>query len=200
MTRLDDGSTSKTIYLVSNGWHAGIVLQRSDINDKLLPVVTDFANNVYLEVGWGDKDFYQTPDAHLGIILKAALLPSDSVLHVVGFNQAATRYFRQSEVIKIELSAAGFERLIRSIATSFATDTSTNNTGSLIALGTGLYGNSRFYLSTESYHLFNTCNVWIARMLQSAGLEINPTTAITVEGLMSQARKLGVVLQRKVEK
>jgi len=188
---LSDELSYKTIYLVNHGWHAGIVLRRADIADKRLPVIADFSDVDYLEIGWGDKDYYQTPDAHIGIIMKAALLPTDSVLHIVGFNKTVTSYFPNSEIIGIELSATGFEKLIRRIATSFARDAA----GNLLSTGPGLYGNSHFYLSTEQYHLFNTCNVWTARLLQTTGLAMIPASAISVEDLMSQAREIGVVLQ-----
>ena len=77
------------------------------------------------------------------------------------------------------------------IAASFATD----ETGNITSLGPGLYGNSRFYLSRETYHLFKTCNVWTARVLRAAGLPMTPAGAISVENLMSQARKFGMVVQ-----
>ena len=67
--------------------------------------------------------------------------------------------------------------------------------GNAIPHGLGLYGNSRFYLSSETYHIFNTCNVWTARVLKSAGLPTVPACAIKVENLMAQARKFGVVVQ-----
>jgi uncharacterized protein DUF2459 len=54
--------------------------------------------------------------------------------------------------------------------------------------GPGLYGDSRFYPAWQQFNLFNTCNVWAARALRSAGLPIED--AITKEGLMSQARAL----------
>ncbi|MEA2079697.1 MAG: DUF2459 domain-containing protein [Pseudomonadota bacterium] len=181
----------KTIYLVSHGWHAGIVLRRADLPDSIWPAPGDFPNTEYLEVGWGDMDYYQTPDPHMGLILKAALLPTASVLHIVGFNGPVPAYFRYSEIIRIELSAAGFEQLSRTIAASFVTDEAGNTT----SLGPGLYGNSRFYLSWETYHLFNTCNVWTARALRAAGLPITPATATRVENLMSQASKCGMVMQ-----
>jgi uncharacterized protein (TIGR02117 family) len=181
----------KTIYLVSHGWHAGIVLQRAEIPDSVWPAPGDFSNAQYLEVGWGDMDFYQTPDPHMGLIIKAALLPTASVLHIVGFSGTVPAYFPFSEIIRIELSAAGFEHLARTIAASFARD----EAGHAKSLGPGLYGNSRFYLSRESYHLFNTCNVWTARALRAAGLPITPARAITVESLMSQVRKFGMVVQ-----
>ena len=180
-----------TIYLVSHGWHAGIVLRRADIPDGIWPALTGLPHTQYLEVGWGDMDFYQTADPHMGLIIKAALLPTASVLHIVAFNGSVPAYFPYSDIIRIELSSAGFEHLSRTIAASFALD----EAGNARSLGPGLYGNSRFYQSSETYHLFNTCNIWAARALRTAGLPITPTRSISVEGLMSQARKFGVVVQ-----
>ncbi len=185
----------KTIYLVNHGWHAGIVLRRADIPDNIWPKLGNFPDMEYLEVGWGDMDYYQIPDSHLGFILKAALLPTASVLHIVGFNGHVPAYFPFSEIIRIELSSAGFELLSRTIASSFALDKAGNTTSP----SPGLYGNSRFYLSRETYHLFNTCNVWTARALRTAGLPITPATATSVGNLMSQARKFGVVVQSEPE-
>ena len=135
----------KTIYLVNHGWHAGIVLRRADIPDNIWPKLGNFPDMEYLEVGWGDMDYYQIPDPHFGFILKAALLPTASVLHIVGFNDHVPDYFPYSEIIRIELSSAGFERLSRTIASSFALDKAGNTT----SLSPGRYGNSRFYLSRE---------------------------------------------------
>ncbi|WP_457670080.1 DUF2459 domain-containing protein [Thiolapillus sp.] len=186
----DDAKPRKTVYLVSHGWHAGIVVSRDDVPEDAWPILADFPDAKYLEIGWGDKDFYETPDPHAGIVLKAALLPSASVLHVVGFSDAVPRYFSRSEIIRIDLPAAGFHALIQGIGESFARDGS----GKADYLGPGLYGDSRFYLSRERYHLFNTCNAWTARRLRRAGLPIRSLRSIRVEGLMSQARKLGRVI------
>ncbi len=84
---------SKTIYLLSHGWHAGIVLQRAEIGDSVWPEPVDCPDAQYLEVGWGDMDYYQTPDPHQGLIFKAALLPTASVLHIVGFSGPVPAYF-----------------------------------------------------------------------------------------------------------
>ena len=185
----------KTIYLVSHGWHAGIVLRIADIPDSIWPALGDFANAQYLEVGWGDLDYYRTPVPHMGLIIKAALLPTASVLHIVGFNTPAPAYFPYSEIIRIDLSSASYEHLVSTLAASFSLDES----GNARSLGPGIYGNSRFYLSGESYNLFNTCNVWVARALRSAGLAITPARSTRVENLMSQARKFGVLVQSGTE-
>jgi len=180
-----------TLYLVSHGWHAGIVIPIADIAGNLGVIAEDFQDTNYLEIGWGDRDYYQTPDPNLGLILKAALLPTASVLHIVGFNEPVQSYFPHSEIISIEVSPAGFENLTDMIAASFAKDKADN----IIPLGSGLYGNSYFYLSRERYHLFNTCNVWTARILRAAGFPIRSIRAITVENLMYQTGKFGTLVQ-----
>ena len=181
----------KTIYLVIHGWHAGIVLRRAHIPADIWPASGGGADAQYLEVGWGDADYYQTPGAHIGLTIKAALLPTASVLHIVGFNGPVPAYFPYSEIIGIELTHTGFGHLVRTIAASFATDAA----GNAISIGPGLYGNSRFYRSRETYHLFNTCNVWTARALHAAGLPTTPATSIRVEDLAYRARKFGTVIQ-----
>ena len=170
-----------------------MVLRRADIQADLWPENVDFPYAEFFEVGWGDKQYYQTPDAHFGIILRAALWPTPSVLHIVGFSGAVTAYFPLSEIIEFKLSEPGFELLSLYIAESFSRD----ETGQALSLGRGLYGNSRFYLSRESYHLFNTCNVWTARALSAAGVPITPPFSITVEQLMAQAQTFGEVVRSK---
>lgn len=184
---------SKSIYLVSHGWHAGIVIKRADIPDGLWPEHKDFPDVQYLEVGWGDKDYYMTSDPHLGITLKAGLFPTASVLHIVGFSEPVKNYFARSEIVRIDLSHEGFERLCNYLNNSYAKD----DTGAAHFLGPGLYGKSRFYLSRESYHAFNTCNVWTARALQKAGCPVTPATTLTVEDLMSEVAEFGKVIQAK---
>ncbi len=167
------------IYLVSHGWHAGIVLERAAIPAGLLPEQADFPGARYLEIGWGDRDYYTRADPHAGILLKAGLWPTASVLHVVGFSEPVTKTFPHSEVIRIDLGRQGFVSLCQHLDNRFARDS-----GSAAALQSGLYGQSRFYLARDTYHLFNTCNVWTARALRTAGCPVTPAFNITVESLL----------------
>ena len=180
-----------TIYLVRHGWHAGIVIRRADIPAGVWPQHNEFPAAEYLEVGWGDKDYYTTPNPGLGITLKAGLLPTPSVLQVVGFSAPVTRYFPGSEVIRIDLSMDGLKRLCRYIQNSYARDESASSR----PLGPSLYGKGLFYLSRETYHAFNTCNAWTAKALRDAGCPIRPAANLRVETLMSNAAKFGSVIQ-----
>ncbi len=187
----DPSEPSITVYLVRHGWHAGIVVKREHIPEGVWPQHKDFPDAEYLEVGWGDRDYYMTSSPHLGITLKAALLPTASVLHIVGFSGPVTRYFPASEVIRIELTEAGFQRLCNYLENSYALDEAGHNQ----PLGPSLYGSGKFYLSRESYHTFNTCNVWTARGLREAGCPFTPAANLTVDTLMTNAAKFGTVIQ-----
>jgi len=182
---------SKSIYLVSHGWHAGIVIKRADIPNGLWPQHNDFPEADFLEVGWGDEDYYTTPDPHFGIALKAGLLPTASVLHIVGFSGPVTDSFPRNKIIRVELSYVGFEELCHQIENSYARE----NGDLSQPLGRGLYGWSRFYRSAETYHAFNTCNAWTARALRTSGCPITPVAVLTVDDLMTQVATFGTVVQ-----
>ena len=188
----DPGESSRTIFLVSQNWHAGIVIKRTDIPAGIWPQHNDVTDAEYLEVGWGDRDYYMTPSPHVGITIKAGLFPTESVLHIAGFRGSVTGFFPDSEVIQIELSEAGFQRLCSYIESSYALD----DAGRIRPLGPALYGTGQFYLSRESYHAFNTCNVWTARGLREAGFPITPSGNLTIDTLMENVAKFGVVIQQ----
>ena len=62
-------------------------------------------------------------------------------------------------------------------------------------VGIGLHGEkvSRFYLSNGEFHLFNTCNTWIAEALQSAKLDISSRGIITADNLMEKSENYRII-------
>ena len=60
------------VYLVSHDWHTGIVIRRPDIPAGLWPEAGDFPGTEHLEVGWGDRAYYQVRDPGLWTTLTAA--------------------------------------------------------------------------------------------------------------------------------
>lgn len=182
------GDPAVAIYLVSHEGHTGIVVPRAEIPAALWPEKRDFPRADYLEVGWGDRDYYMGRDQGVWGTLKAGLWPTPSVLHVVGIRGSVAGYFRESEIAELTLTREGFNRLAGYISDEY------DRVGNAPAapLGPGLYGESRFYPARESFHLFRTCNVWTARALRAGGLSVHDS--ITSEGLMSQAREIGKVV------
>jgi len=177
------------VYLVGQGWHTGIVIRRADIPQGSWPEAGDFPQAEYVVVGWGDRDYYQAPGPAGWLAVKAALAPTPSVLHVVGFRGPVAEYFRVNEVVELAVSPRGLQGLVQYIHDAHARE----GTQVVAPLGPELYGDGRFYPGREQFHLFRTCNVWAARALRAAGLPVRD--AIRRKGLMAQARRLGRLLQ-----
>ena len=189
-----DGGPRVAIYLVAHDKHSGIAVRRADIPAGLWPESRDFPQADYLEVGWGDRDYYYGRNQSWGAALRAALgSDNPSVLHIAGVRGSLTDNFPASEIIEVRLSRNGFERLVRYIHDAY------DRAGAPVAapLGPGLYADSRFYPARETFNLFRTCNVWTARGLRGAGLPVEDS--ITKDGLMSQAREIGKVIQEPRE-
>jgi uncharacterized protein (TIGR02117 family) len=186
------GAPAVEIHLVSHGYHSGIVLPREALSrladergrPALIAVGQRFAAYPFVEVGWGDEGFYRSvPDAAsltVTLALRALFMPGNaSVVHVVGLARPARETFPASEIIRIELSEEGFARLLSLLDTSFTR----GSMGRPEELGPGLYGPSLFYRGVETFHLFNVCNHWVARLLSAAGLPTAPVPAILPAGL-----------------
>jgi uncharacterized protein (TIGR02117 family) len=179
------GAPTEAIWVVDHGWHTGLVMERSAIPTGLLPEQDDFPRARYLELGWGDADFYQARDPGAWTALRAAVASRASVVHVVGLPAPPVEAFA-GEIVQVQLSRAGFDALVRFV------DEALQREGRPRApmLGRGLYGTSAFYPARGRYHLFYTCNTWIAEALRAAGAPITPAYAITAGNLMWQVRRL----------
>lgn len=189
-----DGGPRVAIYLVAHDKHSGIAVRRADIPAGLWPESRDFPRAEYLEVGWGDRDYYYGRNQGLWDALRAAFGSNNpSVLHVAGVRGPLAESFPASEIIEVRVTRDGFDRLLRYIHDEY------DRAGASAAapLGPGLYGDSRFYPARQTFNLSRTCNVWTARGLRDAGLPIEDS--ITMEGVMSQARAIGTVIQKQRE-
>jgi uncharacterized protein (TIGR02117 family) len=185
------GEATITIYVVGHGWHTGIVIRRDDIPAESWPEDRRFPTAGFLEVGWGDRAFYESPEAGMRLALKAAFNSEASVLHVAGFDPPPATYFSRGEIIAIELSSRGVQALARFVSAAYALD----GAGQPIEVGPGLYPLSRFYLATGRYSLFYTCNTWVAEALRAAGCPITPALAVTAGNLLLQAEQCGRMLR-----
>ena len=137
-----------------------------------------------MEFGWGDKVFYQAEEITAGMAIKASLWPTAAVVHAVALPEDPDAYFSRSEVHRLCLAPAGYDALLRFIVGSFRP----GEDGGLAPLGRGRYGDSQFYEAVGEYTLFNTCNTWTAKGLQSAGLAIEPTSKATASSVMRSLR------------
>ena len=183
------GELSRSIHLVSQGWHTGIVIRRADIPEDLWPEAEGFPGAEYLVVGWGDRDYYQASGPAPWLAVKAALAPTQSVLHVVGFQGPVTQQFPGRQVVELDVSLEGLRGIVQYIHDAHARD----GTQTTDAHALSQHRNGHFFPGQAKFHLLNTCNVWASRALRAAGLPVR--SSIRTKRLMAQARRLGRVVQ-----
>jgi len=176
------------IYVTSNGWHSGIVLFKPLLPRGTIPEVEDFPDALYLSFGWGDSTYYQSPTPTFGMALRAALLPTSSVVHMSGLTAHPRDVFANAEIVELHLSTEQFHRLVSYLNVTFARQTLEH--ASLKSKSRHLV--SYFYPATGMFHLFNTCNTWTARGLQQAGLPIRVSGTFSAEDLMTQVRQFAL--------
>jgi uncharacterized protein (TIGR02117 family) len=175
---------TRTIYVVSHGWHAGLFVRADEAVGQLPPLGPSLAGATYLEIGWGDAGFYQAERINSGLTLAALLLPTPSVMHVVAVRQEPAEAFPDSEIITLTVSKRGFDRMLQFVRKSFEM----NADGEPVDLGRGLYGQSRFFKGRGFYHGLHTCNVWTGRAVYATGVPVLPQISIRTEVLFAQLR------------
>ena len=172
-----------SVYLVSHGWHVGLAVRRADVSPALWPESGALGSVRFVEVGWGDADYYPAAQGHPGLALQAAFASAASVLHVAAIDEPLEQFFRGSTIVEVPLSSSGFEALTRFIHAAYARDAS----GRPIVVGAGIYGVSRFYRAEGRYRLFDNSNTWTAKALAAAGCPIDPADTVTAGSLLRWA-------------
>jgi uncharacterized protein (TIGR02117 family) len=193
--RPDAGSIE--IYVVSNGYHTGVALPRAALAEyasgrgypALIAVAQRFNRFPWLEIGWGDEEFYRkvptVGDLTLPIALRALFSPGNrSVLHVVGVPGDPVSVFASAELVAIPLSRNGFDQLLAKLDATFVPPQG----GALPDLGKGLYGPSLFYRAVGNFSVVRVCNHWIGDLLDAAGLPTTPLADTFASGLLLDLR------------
>lgn len=160
------------VWVFDHGWHAGVVVERAALETHAGPIglgwLADFPDADWFEVGWGDRGFYYEAgglaDVTVPLAAKALLWPTDSVLHVATGQGDPEWVFAGSRPVRFSLDDATQSRLIAALEAGSAGGA---------PLGPGLYGTSLFYEGKGRYHLFHTCNDWVAGVLRVAGIGVS---------------------------
>jgi uncharacterized protein (TIGR02117 family) len=189
----DDGTD---ILLVSNGYHAGLIIPvplLAEVSGRkgmsaLSQVAARFRRYDWIEIGWGDADFDRAPDAgslHWGLAFNALMgRGSGSVLHIAGIEGKPEGFFAAANLVRIAVSPAGLEQMALGIDATFALSPDAQPE----SLGPGLYGPSLFYRARGHFNLFRVCNHWLVDLLDAAGIPITPIISILPAGILSDLK------------
>lgn len=181
----------KTIYLIKQRWHTAVVFNTKDVDTLILPEVKNFQGAELIDFGWGDESFYQYPGFDWNLAYQALFYPTPSTLRIEGIYISQQQYFDISEiVVELKINNEQLKILQEYISNTIWKDES----GEVEILSTQYLDRVYFLKANGSYHLFNTCNTWLAKGLKSAGIEIKDDIILT-EQLFNEAAKVGKVLK-----
>jgi uncharacterized protein (TIGR02117 family) len=180
-----------TIYLIKQRWHTAVVFYTSEVDPIILPEIKYFAEAELIDIGWGDEAFYQHPDFDWDLAYQAIMYPTPSTLRMEGIFISMIEYFNISEiVIELKISNEQLKRLLEYISDTIWKNENVEDT----VLSTQYLNRVYFFKAKGEYHLFNTCNTWLARGLKQAGFNIKDDIILT-EQLFNEAAKVGKVLK-----
>ena len=174
-------SKNRIVYFVQHEWHSGLAWQQQ--GEKF--GAEAWQDAPYVEIGWGNRQFYYANDQSILSMLRAVFIPSDSVIHVASLAVAPAQFFKVP-VLPIELSEAGFQNLFNYVKNTFAINEKGDR---LTAIGQGQYGLSNFYAAVPRYFGLFNCNTWAAEALRQAGVAVCPNRALLAKHLGDQLIK-----------
>jgi len=187
----NDLTNRKEIFLIKQYWHTAIVIEKNDIDPKILPEVKYFNDFSLLDFGWGDEEFYQHSGFDSGLAFKALFYATPSTLRVEGIGISKDTYFNISEiVVRILVTQEQLNKIVNFISSTVYRD----DNGLPVILSKQGLGRVIFFKANGNYHLFNTCNTWLASCLVSAGINIEDNVILT-EQLFKEAAKVGDVIK-----
>lgn len=174
-----------SVWLRSNGFHTALIVPAAGNN------LTDLSLNPeheWIEYSWGDSSFFVTPgQPPWSMKFKALFAAKGTVMHVVPFTEEKRlRIGLRETMAELRMDTAQFARLMGSVRTGFAFDTS----GRVQPLFKGWGLGAMFYKGTGAYSWRYTCNSWTADALRAAGLRMpvwDMTTRPVVKAALRQA-------------
>lgn len=175
------GAGDTAVYVAHLGWHTGFVLPAPAIQARLPELKERFGDVPYLQFGWGDRDFYQADELNIGYAIKAALWPTETVMHTRRIPQDLANYYAGIGLVKLCTSAAELSSLLDFIAASFHQSPE----GQIVATQANCGRGCQFYAGAGQYYLTNTSNTWTAKGLQSLGMDVSTRFKLTADSVMN---------------
>lgn len=175
------------IYVSSISWHTGIVIPAYSVPDSILSEGHNYSEASYLEIGWGEADYYPDEGFNLWYALKSVFWPTASVVHINPINMQVEDYYYNTDVVRIEIDDEQLEDLSSFLLGSLEFD----ENGKIIPAAEGKRMDSFFYKSSENYYFPKNSNVWAARAIKRAGFSINPIWYQTTGCLLNKTEDFG---------
>lgn len=176
------GEKAHEVFVVQDFWHTGIVFNVKEVDELVWPEIADYSRYDLIDVGWGDEKFYQAEGIPFFLAARAMLWPTQSVLQVFPFNtRLRAAYGPDSRILRIPVTKVQLDELSRYVSESYMRDENGN------PLTSTAYGETGYYfLARGKYHVFRTCNTWVAIGFRQSGFDIRSSGVLNANALFRQ--------------
>jgi hypothetical protein len=178
------GSEASTLYVARRGWHIDIGMAAADLLPPLNQAAAPLPGSRYVFFGFADKH-YLLAENHNAPVLLSALFPGAGIVLATGLTNSPAQAFGSAHVIALTVS----EDQARTLQ-SFIWRTLRTQDEVLKVFRGGPYEGSAYFLATQKYSAFHTCNTWGAEALRAAGFHVHTAGVIFAGQLWTQARRL----------
>jgi len=181
-----------TVYIINSSIHTGIIIPVDKESSRAISALNYFKDFQFADIGWGEETAYQDLEDNYWHYVKAVIISNPSVNSIEGYRSLGDGFYSWSDfTVMLSLSSVQYSRLISFIGNSFTKDRGNE----VIITSKRHLGQMIFFKSVYRYHMFNTCNTWVARALQSSGLDVSPFFVITANQLYNEIKNRGTVLK-----
>ena len=150
-------------YFTNNGLHTHLVFPTQQIKDLLPALKPYFLDTTWLQIGWGDYQYYGNPEQTNWMGAKALFLPTAAVIGMLGINTIPEDIPKNTAFYKISLDTMHWNAIL----------------GFICAMIRAKPTGEMFFAAHGTYSIFNTCNHWTAKALATAGLSMKPSRSFS---------------------
>lgn len=188
-----EGDPFVEVFVVSSALHANLAVPVAALSAEgpaaqataMLP-----GSGPWLMMGWGDARHYRergrTPLRRLDL-WRSLLAPNNpTVLHLQPLGEAPSPENQGRRVLRLRLSAPGFQRLQARLDRTFAL-----NAGRPEVAGRGRSPDALFFYGAERGDVAHVCNHWVADLLSAAGVPTQRILDTSAPGLLWDLRTRG---------
>lgn len=183
-----EGEPGVAVYVVRNWLHANLTVPRQQLRDAssgpAAAALDRLPPGEWVTIGWGDAKHYRErgdSPARRRSLLRSLFVPDNPAVILLDVDSAApTPQDTGRRIVRLDLSAEGFERLAQRLDSSFELTPDRNVPA---VAGRGRAPESLFFYSSETTDLFFACNHWIADLLDAAGVPTTPFLDTLTVGL-----------------
>lgn len=158
-----------SLYFTNNGLHTHVLFPAQEVKARVPALQAYFPDIAWLQIGWGDYQYYGNPEQTKWMGVKALFTPTAAVMGILGVHAIPNDIPKKRKLYEIPLNNMHWNAILAFVCGYLKLDAA-NQISEIRVKENG----EVFLKARGTYTIFNTCNHWTARALKTAGLNMNP--------------------------